>query len=520
MKLVTPQAVSPTTFTRSTAATYVGSNGLIQTAAINEPRPNYVSGILRGQLLESAATNLLLQSQFVSGWTANAATTTFNATGVLSPDGTTNGRTVNDTSAAVGGYVYQSVSFTAGTTYTMSVYVKKGVSTYFQIKSFTQTGFATFNLSTNTVEAVSGIVSSATITPAANGWYRCTATMTATATASNNVGYSDFEAAPTGDLFSLYGAQIEAGTSATSYIPTVASTVTRAADVQTGYGLTYSNIPQTDAANWVAGTYTLGQKVIYNYRVYEVIVSTTTDQPDVGAAKTTPTWRDNGAINRYKMFDEVISTGTTGTPTIAVVISPGQLVNALALFNLTATTVQVTVNDPVEGLVYNETQSLQDNTLITSWYNYFFEAITNRSDAIFDDLPSYASGILSVVISNGASNAICGELVIGKQQTLGVSNFGSSVSIQDYSIKTRDEFGNTIIQQRAYSKQADFDVTVETPFVAAVQRILSDIRTTPTVFIGDADRSETVVYGFYRSFDIVLDHPSISSCAITVEGLV
>ncbi len=284
--------------------------------------------------------------------------------------------------------------------------------------------------------------------------------------------------------------------------------------------LTTSNIPMTDAPNWAAGTYTLGQQVIFNYAIYEVIVATTTDQPDVGAAKATPTWIRISAINRYKMFDEVISTGTVGVPTIAVTITPAQIVNAIAFFSVTATTINVTLTDPVEGVVYNETQSLQDNTLITSWYNYFFEPIAQKSDAIFDDLPSYVAAVVSVTISNGASNAVCGEMVMGKQRQLGVTNFGSSVSIQDYSIKSRDDFGNTIIVQRAFSKRADYDVTVETPFVAAVQRILSDIRTTPTVFIGDANRSETVIYGFYRSFDIVLQYPTISSCSISVEGLV
>jgi hypothetical protein len=53
-----------------------------------------------------------------------------------------------------------------------------------------------------------------------------------------------------------------------------------------------------------------------------------------------------------------------------------------------------------------------------------------------------------------------------------------------------------------------------------VQKVLADIRTTATVFVGDPNRPETVVYGFYKQFNIVLSTPSISDCSIEVEGLV
>ena len=211
-------------------------------AAYYGPRFDYDPVTLqpKGLLVEEQRTNLLLQSQFASGWSTNAATTTFSGTNVTAPDGTLTGRTVNDTSTSVAAYVFQGVSFTSGTTYAMSVYVKKGATNFFTITSFTQSGRAIFNLNTNAVDSVTGIVASATITNVGNGWYRCTAIMTATATASNNVGYGDYEVAPSGDLFSIWGAQLEAGAFATSYIPTVASTVTRSADVATITGTNFA----------------------------------------------------------------------------------------------------------------------------------------------------------------------------------------------------------------------------------------------------------------------------------------
>lgn len=284
--------------------------------------------------------------------------------------------------------------------------------------------------------------------------------------------------------------------------------------------LTASNVTITETL-WTAGTYTTGTQRYEGTTLYEVIASpSTTDQPSVGVALTVPTWKVIGAINRYKMFDNVISTQTSRTGTIVVTVVPAQVANAVAFFGLAGNTINVTMTDPIEGTVYNQTKSLQDNTLITDWYAYFFEGIYQKEDAIFADLPSYINGSIIVTIDAGAGTAKCGEMVMGRQQTLGVSNFGTSVSIQDYSIKTVDDFGNVVIQQRAFSKRADYDVTVETPLVSAVQKLLADIRTTPTVFIGEDDKPETVVYGFYKQFNIVISTPSISDCSIEVEGLV
>lgn len=284
--------------------------------------------------------------------------------------------------------------------------------------------------------------------------------------------------------------------------------------------VTASNVPETDAPLWTAGTYSLGDLRIYEHRVYEVIVASTTDRPDLGAEASPPTWLDLGATNRFKMFDEIINTQTVLASEIDVDITPDTVVNSAAFFGLSGNTITVTVTDPVEGQVYQQTRDLQDNTLIVDWYSYFFDDFAFLSDVVFLDLPSYGTATINVLVDAGLDDAKIGEAIIGKQRDLGVTNFGTNVSIIDYSVKGTDEFGNTVITTRAFSKRADYDVTVNTNSVSAVQKALADIRTTATVFVGDPNRPETVVYGFYKQFNIVLSTPSISDCSIEVEGLV
>ena len=179
--------------------------------------------------------------------------------------------------------------------------------------------------------------------------------------------------------------------------------------------LTASNVAITETA-WTAGTYTTGTQRYEGVTLYEVVASpSTTDQPSVGAAKDVPTWKVVGAINRYKMFDNVISSQSTRSGTIVVTIDPNQVVNAAAFFGLVGNTVNVVMTDPVEGVVYNQTKTLQDNILITDWYAYFFEGIYQLTDAVFTDLPSYLNATITATIDAGASSAACGEMVIGRQ---------------------------------------------------------------------------------------------------------
>ena len=268
---------------------------------------------------------------------------------------------------------------------------------------------------------------------------------------------------------------------------------------------------------WNSGTaYVSGNEVYYNYKDWIAVAASTNVTPGTDDTK----WIEIAASNRYAMFDGVINNVTTATSPLDVTVDPGSVVNAVSLFQVTANTVQVQVIDPVEGIVYDQTEDMQDTSIVIDWYSYFFEPIAQKSDVSFINLPAYGSANIRIVADAGTgNNAIIGEAIIGRQRQLGVTNFNTSVSIQDYSRKERDQFGNVIVVERQFAKLADYDVTVETSLVNVVQNTLANIRTTPTVFIGDANRPETIVYGFYRNFNIVLSTPSISECTIEVEGL-
>jgi len=275
------------TFTRSSTATFVGSNGLIQSAAIDAPRFDFdpVTLAPKGFLIETGRTNLLLYSAEFdnAGWSKTNSTITANAT--TAPDGTLTGdKHVPALAATIGvgaseTRVFQSPSATSGTTYTFSIYAKAGEFDQIEFALIvTPTAVAKFSLTSGTV--ISG--TDASITPAGNGWYRCAFTVVATATGALQVRFSaQSSTVSVGDGTSgifVWGAQLEAINFATSYIPTVASTVARATDGAVMTGTNFSNWFNASEGTFVVSAsvmLTTGNRGIYaasdgtnNNRIY------------------------------------------------------------------------------------------------------------------------------------------------------------------------------------------------------------------------------------------------------------
>lgn len=227
------------TFSRASVGTYYDSTGVLQTASSGTPRFDWdpVTHAAKGILIEESRTNLLKYSNDISNaaWVKARVLATANA--ALAPDNTMTATHLSDNGVSGGAYTRQAISYTANTTYTISIYAKKAELDRVRLDWYASTGWSSdgmvvFNLTTGTT-STSGTVSNYSMTPVGNGWYRCSATATfgAVSQSSNYPAVTmHINLLDSTSGFYVWGGQIEQGAFPTSLIPTTAATVTRAAD--------------------------------------------------------------------------------------------------------------------------------------------------------------------------------------------------------------------------------------------------------------------------------------------------
>jgi hypothetical protein len=235
----------------STVGEYIKTTSTINSAARFDHDPE--TGESLGLLVEESRTNLLLQSEEFGAWSSNAGT--ISPDSATSPNGAVTADKLIATNGGPNGQLFQSLTITSGATVTGSVYVKAGGFDRIELvllsnNNTTPYGRATFDPNTGTIAigastSNGGTNAFASVANVGSGWYRCIVTVTYPAVTDAGIRLNILNSdASNGDgvkgVF-LWGAQLEAGSFPTSYIPTEGSTVTRAADVASITGSNFSS---------------------------------------------------------------------------------------------------------------------------------------------------------------------------------------------------------------------------------------------------------------------------------------
>lgn len=291
-----------------------------------------------------------------------------------------------------------------------------------------------------------------------------------------------------------------------------------------------SDVPENDHPLWLVGTtYALGDRVTYEYvdgiyiihthKIYESVQA-----GNVGKAPTTePTWwKEVSPTNRWKMFDLSTSTQTLFTAPRYYQIALFKSISALTFVGVTdLASIRVRLTDVnTSTVVYDQTFVMRDIPSSSSWYSWTFEERLNKQSLTINNIPTYPLAILRIDVTPVGSSGAIGVCMFGLNKTIGTGvHAGAKLGIVDYSRKEKNEYGDTVLVQRAYSSRASYTMHIDNAQLDNTMRLLTDLRATPCTWSIPGSFDSATVFGYYASFDITVQYAQYAVCNIDIEGL-
>ena len=267
-----------------------------------------------------------------------------------------------------------------------------------------------------------------------------------------------------------------------------------------------------------SATYNMGDYVIEpnTKRIYRSAKDNNTDPLDNELS-----WVDYGATNSFKMFDEIANTQSKFTSSATVEID-APLFDTLSFLNLKGVaTIRVTQRDlDANEVVFDATYSMVDYG-VQSLYEYWYKKTDLKTDLFIGDLKFVKNGKISITFGSEGDGYV-GAVVSGMKQDLGITLYGTSVKVKDYSQYKEDEYGNMSFVKRPFAKTINAKAIIDNTMADYIFNNVVELRGEINLFVGD-DRDKgfrsLTTLGYIKDFEIPFDNPVKSELPITIIGV-
>ena len=251
--------------------------------------------------------------------------------------------------------------------------------------------------------------------------------------------------------------------------------------------------------------------------VYKSLVDSNNSEPT-----KTLDWEQISPENGYKSFDLYLNTYAQGEKDKKVIFwYKTTRTDYFAVLRTNAISVDVTyyLDDGSSKAYHKDAPIAVDN-----WEDYFYNDIIDDDELYNIFVPtSNISADCQVVLNNYAEHSVTlGKAMLGYAQPIGVSLFGATGRITDYSKVETDKNGNTYLKQGNWATETEAQVEIKTCTIDKVFRTFAKYRAKPMLYLSGAeDRFNSLnVYGYYKTFSILLSNPVLSKCSLTLQGLI
>lgn len=217
--------------------------------------------------------------------------------------------------------------------------------------------------------------------------------------------------------------------------------------------------------------------------------------------------------------DRVIETVATDANEITYTIDSIGTVWGAAFLNLRAVSVRLFATESVEGDIYDETYTLDDNALLnSSMFRFLTYPIDRQREYVLSDLNFPSGSEIGIEIANTGGTAQVGAIVLGRVEEFGVTGVDAKWSSSSRSFIQFDGFKTSIVR-RFPASRLTAEIKIPTGSESSVRRRLEDLEGVPAVFIVDENKPEYTVYGVFTSAVVTgraKDHAFLS---LTVETI-